>query len=134
MQAVSAPPARPRAAVWIARSIQTLVVLFMLFDMIGKLTKPAPVVDAFARQGMPIALAPVIGLLLLALTILYVIPRTSVLGAVLLTGYFGGAFTANLRAGFPPFETMFPILFGCLVWTPVYVLNERVRALLPIVR
>ncbi len=103
----------------------------MLFDVFGKYAKPGPVVSAFARQGMPIGLAPLIGTLLLVLTLLYVIPRTSVLGAVLLTGYFGGACAANMRAGFSLFETLFPVFFGILMWVPVYLLEPRVRALLP---
>ncbi|HLI95142.1 MAG TPA: DoxX family protein [Candidatus Baltobacteraceae bacterium] len=126
--------ARPRAAVPVARVLYVLAVLFMLFDVFGKFTLPAAVVDAFHRQGMPIALAPVIGGLLLALVILYVIPRTSVLGAVLLTGYLGGACAINMRAEFSAFETLFPVLFGVIVWIPIYLLNERVRALIPIRR
>lgn len=121
-----------RSATWTARIIQALVVLFMLFDVFGKYMRPEPVTSAFARQGMPIELAPLIGTLLLVLTVLYVFPRTSVLGAVLLTGYFGGACAANLRAGFTPFETLFPVLFGMLMWVPVYLLEPRVRALLPL--
>ena len=121
----------PRAALWTARALEILVVLFMLFDIFGKYMRPEPVVSAFARQGMPIALAPVIGTLLLILTVLYILPRTSVLGAVLLTGYLGGACAVNMRAGFSPFETIFPVLFGCLMWVPVYLLEPRVRALLP---
>lgn len=129
----SALPLQPsRTAAIAARTIEVLVVLFMLFDVFGKYTRPEPVVSAFARQGMPLALAPIIGTVLLVLAVLYVIPRTSVLGAVLLTGYFGGACVANMRAGFPPFETLFPVLFGILMWVPVYVLEPRVRALLPL--
>jgi len=120
-----------RSTLWTARAIEGLVVLFMLFDVVGKYLKPEPVVSAFARQGMPIALAPVIATLLLMLTVLYVLPRTSVLGAVLLTGYFGGACAANLRAGFSPFETLFPVMFGMLMWVPLYMLEPRLRTLLP---
>jgi len=123
-----------RTTGWTARAIEVLVVLFMLFDVIGKYMRPEPVVSAFARQGMPIALAPLIGTLLLLLTALYVVPRTSLLGAVLLTGYFGGACAANMRAGFSPFETLFPVLFGCMMWVPVYLLEPRVRLLLPLRR
>lgn len=117
-----------------ARTLQALVVLFLLFDVFGKFTRPEPVVSAFARQGMPIAFAPLIGTLLLVLTVLYVIPRTWVLGAVLLTGYLGGACATNMRAGFSPFETLFPVLFGIVMWVPVYLLEPRVRALLPLKR
>ncbi len=120
-----------QSTLWTARVIEVLVVLFMLFDVVGKYMRPAPVVDAFARQGMPLALAPLIGTLLLVLTVLYALPRTSVLGAVLLTGYFGGACAANMRAGFSLFETLFPVLFGILMWVPVYLLEPRLRAVLP---
>jgi hypothetical protein len=126
--------ARSGSVVWVARGITILVVLFMLFDVFGKFARPVQVVDAFARQGTPIGLAPLIGSLLLVLAILYALPRTSVLGAVLLTGYFGGACAVNLRAGFAPFEVLFPVLFGALVWTPLYLLDPDVRDLLPIRR
>jgi hypothetical protein len=117
-----------------ARVIYGLVVLFMLFDVFGKFTLPAAVLDAFHRQGMPVAFAPLIGGILLGIVVLYVVPRTSILGAVLLTGYLGGACATNMRAGFGPFETIFPVLFGVIAWVPVYLLNERVRALMPIRR
>jgi hypothetical protein len=123
-----------RSTSWSARILQTLVVLFMLFDVAGKYMLPEPVVSAFARQGMVVGLAPVIGTLLLVLAVLYVVPRTSVLGAVLLTGYLGGACAVNMRAGFTPFETIFPVLFGILMWVPVYMLEPRARLLLPFVR
>jgi hypothetical protein len=106
----------------------------MLFDAAGKIFIAPGVADAFHRQGMPLSLAPVIAALLLVLTALYVIPRTSIFGAVLLTGYFGGACACNLRAGFSAFETLFPVIFGVIVWIPIYLLNERVRSLIPIQR
>lgn len=120
--------------VWIARVLYGLATLFMLFDSGAKYFMAPGVADAFHRQGMPLSLAPAIATLLLVLVAAYVIPRTSVLGAVLLTGYFGGACACNLRAGFSPFETIFPVIFGAIVWTPIYLLNARVRALLPVLR
>lgn len=134
--AQSALPAPPVAkpAQWTARVLGTLLVLFLSFDVFGKFAMPQPVVDAFNRQGMPLSDASLIGGLLLTLVILYVIPATRVLGVVLLTGYLGGAVCANLRAGFSPFEVCFPIIMGVLVWTPVYLTDERVRALVPLRR
>ncbi len=132
----SAVNLRPRAgsAIWLARAIAALVVLFMLFDVAGKYMMPAAVTDAFARQGMPLHFAPLIATLLLVLTVLYVVPRTRVLGAVLVTGYLGGACATNLRASFTPFEVLFPVVFGILMWVPVYMSDDRVRALLPLRR
>jgi hypothetical protein len=124
------PTAKP--TIWIARALGAVTVLFLLFDVVGKLMKPQPVVDAFARQGMPISLSPVIGSILLALVVLYLFPKLRVFAAILLTGYLGGAVATNLRAGFSPFETLFPIIMGVFVWAPLYLTDERVRALLPV--
>ncbi len=131
---VSAAHRPIKSALWAARALGALIVLFMLFDAAGKFMKPAPVIDAFVRLGVPIALAPLIGSLLLGFTILYVIPRTNVLGAILLTGYLGGACATNLRGGAPPFEVIFPVLFGALMWTPVYIVNDTLRTLVPLRR
>jgi hypothetical protein len=122
-----------RPALWTARIIGALTVLFLVFDAIGKFLKPQPVADAFARLGLPIALAPAIGTLLLLLVVLYVIPRTRITAAILLTGYLGGAIAVNLRAGDPVFETLFPALVGILVWMPLYLLDERLRSIVPLV-
>ncbi len=106
----AASPALPiavsRGRLWTGRVLTTLTVLFMLFDAIGKLIRPAPapIADAFARLGFPLPLASSIAILLLVSTILYAVPRTTVLGAVLLTGYLGGAVAIQLRAGSSFFE------------------------------
>lgn len=115
---------------WTARGIGSVTILFLLFDIFGKLVRPQPVVDAFVREGIPVSLAPFIGSLLLLLVILYLVPTTRVLAAILMTGYFGGAVAVNLRAGAPLFEVLFPVIMGILVWAPVYLLDERVRAVL----
>lgn len=125
---------KSRTSVIIAWVLGVIVVAFMLFDIFGKFTRPQAVVDAFARQGMPLAMAPAIGAILLTLVILYLIPRTRFFATVLLTGYFGGAAATNWRAGDPTFEGIFPILFCVLVWGPIYLTDERVRALIPIRR
>jgi hypothetical protein len=116
---------------WTARALFALTVLFLLFDAFGKLTRPQPVIEAMARLGVPYALWPTIGLTLLAVVIVYAIPKTRVLGVVLLTGYLGGALAIQLRAGTPAFETLFPIIMAVIAWAPVYLLNARVRELIP---
>src|SRR6266404_9054565 len=98
-----------RRSVWIGRVLSGLVVLFLIPDGIIKFIKPAPVVDAFAHLGLPLSLANTIGILLLVCTAIYAFPRTAVLGAILLTGYLGGAVATHLRAGDPLFShILFP--------------------------
>jgi len=126
------PARQPRLTIWVARGLYAVTSLFMLFDSGAKFVVAPGVADAFHRQGMPLSLAPAIASLLLVLAVMYLIPRTSVFGAILLTGYFGGACACNLRAGFEPFETLFPVMFGVIVWAPIYLLNPRVRGLIPI--
>ena len=94
-----------------------------------KLMKPAPVVQGFAHFGYPESLALSIGILELACTVVYVIPRTSVLGAILLTGYLGGATATHVRIGDPFFV---PVGLGVLVWGGLFLRDDRLRALIPL--
>jgi hypothetical protein len=115
--------------------ISGLVTAFMLFDAIGKFVKPAAVVEAFARTGWPIELAATVGTILLFCTVLYVIPQTSVLGAILLTGYLGGAVATNLRLENPLFShTLFPVYFGVLVWIGLWLREPELEPVFPFVR
>ncbi len=74
------------------------------------------------------------GVLLLVCTAVYVIPRTAVLGAILLTGYLGGATAAQVRVNHPLFETVFPVMFGVLIWAGAVLREDRLRALIPLRR
>ena len=127
-------PATSRVQLWTGRMLSALSILFLLFDAAGKFAKPAPVVDAFARLGIPISLCTSIGLLLLVCTILYAFPRTSVLGAVLLTGYLGGAVAIHMRAGSSGFETVFPVILGVLAWGGIYLRWCGLRKIFPVAR
>ncbi len=119
---------QPTRRLWTGRIFSGLVVLFLVFDSMGKFFKPAAVVQGFARLGFPVSLSLAIGTILLACTILYAIPRTSILGAVLLTGYLGGAVASQLRAGEPLFGyVLFPVYFGILLWTGLYLREDRLR-------
>lgn len=121
----------PKRRLWAGRIISALAVLFMLFDGIGHLTMPAPVAEAFVRLGYPVPLGLGIGILELVCAVLYAIPRTSILGAILLTGYLGGATAANVRVCDPLFETLFPFIFGVVIWAGIFLRDDRLRALVP---
>lgn len=117
-------------SLWTGRALSTLLVLFLLLDAVMKFVKPASVLQACAQLGLPLNLVSSIGAILLVCTVLYAIPRTSILGAILLTGYFGGAVLSNLRVGNPLFtNTLFPVYFGALVWLGLYLRDARLRAL-----
>jgi len=127
----SEPVLISKTRVWTGRSISGLIVLFLVFDGVGKFLKPVPVVEAFARLGFPIELAPIIGGLLLACTLLYVIPQTSIAGAILMTGYLGGAVASQLRIGEPLLtHVLFPVYCGALLWAGLFLRNDRLRAFL----
>ncbi len=93
---------------------------------------PVQVVQACQRLGFPVNLSPTLGVLLTLSTLLYAVPRTAVLGAVLLTGYLGGAIAIQMRAGSPLFETVFPVLFGIVVWAGIYLRDCRLRRVFPV--
>jgi hypothetical protein len=119
---------------WTGRILSTLAVLSMLLDSFSHLAKPAPVAEAFVRLGYPLSLSFGIGILGLVCAAIYAIPRTSILGAILITGYLGGATAANLRVSDPLFETLFPIIFGVVVWSGIFLRNNLLRRLIPMQR
>lgn len=120
-----------KGALWAARIISGLVALFLLMDGAMKLVKPAFVVDETMRLGYPERVIVPIGIVLIVCTILYLIPKTVVLGAILLTGYLGGAVATHVRAGEPVFSVVFAIVFGVLVWLALYLRNPTLRLLIP---
>jgi hypothetical protein len=131
--AISNPiPSPSKRRLWGSRIITGLVVLFVLFDGVTKLVKERHVLDAAAELGYSADAMAWIGLLLLSCTAVYLIPRTSVLGAVLLTGYLGGAVASNVRIAHPVFECVFPIIFGVLVWARLFLHEPRLGLLLPL--
>jgi hypothetical protein len=125
----SATQAVSKTSLWAGRIISTLVVLFLLFDAVAKLMRIGPVLAAFTQLGFSTSLSVPIGAVLLVCTILYVIPTTSILGAILLAAYLGGATVTHLRAGQPFY---FPIIFGVLVWGGLYLRENRLHALIPL--
>jgi len=113
---------------WAGRIMSALPVLLLVSSAVMKFMKPAAVVEGFAHFGIPDSLIRSIGILELVCTIVYVIPQTSVLGAILVTAYLGGATVTHLRVGdsFVP-----PIILGVLVWGGLYLRDDRLRALIP---
>jgi hypothetical protein len=114
---------------WIGRVLSALASLFLLFDGIMKLVKPSVVVQSTLQLGYAESAILGIGLTLLVCTLLYIVPRTSILGAVLLTGYLGGAVASNIRAGMPVFNVVFPMIMAALLWGGLWFRDLRVRNL-----
>jgi uncharacterized membrane protein (UPF0182 family) len=124
-------PSESKARLWTGRILTGLVVLFLLFDGIAKVLKERHVLQASAEMGYSANVIAEIGALLLACVAIYLIPRAAVLGATLLTGYLGGAVEANVHAGHPIFECIFPVIFGVLVWAGVFLREPRLVRLMP---
>jgi hypothetical protein len=119
-------------SLWTGRILSGLAVAFLLFDAIIHVMKPAPVVDGFAKLGFPLSVAVPLGIIELVCVALYVIPRTSVFGAILLSGYLGGAIASQVRIGSPMISTtLFPIYVALFLWGGLYFRDDRVRALIP---
>lgn len=121
-----------KTKLWIGRIIGTLAILFLLVDGVMKLFKPAIVVEATRQLGYPESTIVGIGIALLVSTVLYIIPRTAILGAILLTGYLGGAVATHVRVGAGLFSILFPVIIAAFVWGGIYLRDERLRALVPL--
>jgi DoxX-like family len=126
----TAPVSKTR--LWAGRIMSWLPALFLLVDGVMKLIKPAAVVEATVKLGYPESVILGLGVVLLVCTLLYLIPRTCVLGAILLTGYLGGAVATHVRVGEGWFSILFPVIFGALLWGGLYLRDERLRQLIPL--
>lgn len=132
MQSDAQPAPSSKARRWIGLVMGTLPALFLLLDGAMKLAKPEPVVKATVELGFAESVIVPLGVVLLACTALYLIPKTAVLGAILLTGYLGGAVATHVHAGHGPFEILFPVVFGALLWGGLVLRDDRLRALVPL--
>ena len=127
----TAPVSKGR--LWTGCIMSALPALFLVMDGVMKLMKPDFVVKATVQLGYPENVIFPLGIVVLVCVILYVIPSTAVLGAILLTGYLGGAVATHVRVGDPLFShTLFPIYFAILLWGGLYLREERLRALIPL--
>ena len=123
------------AFIWVGRALTGLVAAFFVVDGTMKLIQPQFVIDATREIGWPTdsTTLTVLGILLLACTILYLVPRTAILGAILLTGYLGGAVASHARLSDPLFtHVLFGVYMGIFVWGGLWMRNPRIRALIPI--
>ena len=118
-----------KSSLWAGRILSALPVLFLLLDGVMKIVKPAFVVEATVQLGYPESVIVALGVVLVACTVLYLIPRTAVLGAILLTGYLGGAVATHVRVGGPLFSILMPVILGAMLWGGLYLRDERVRSL-----
>jgi hypothetical protein len=126
----AAPLSRPMWQLWTGRVLSALPVLLLVLSASMKLSHPPMVVETFVgKLGYPASVLPALAVLELFCTVVYVVPRTAVLGAVLMTGYLGGAVATHVRVG----EAFaLPLLLGVFVWAGLYLRDERIRALLPL--
>ena len=121
--------------IWIGRTLSALAILFLSFDTIVKVLRLPVAIDGTTQLGYPESSVFVIGIIQLVCLVLYVIPKTSVFGAILFTGYLGGAIATHLRIGSPLFtHILFPIYVAVLIWGGLYAREPRLRAVIPIRR
>jgi hypothetical protein len=120
---------------WAGWGASGLMIVFMLFDGVSKLALERHVVEATTQIGYPLDVIRPLGALSLACTLLYAIPRTAILGAILLTGYLGGAIASKVRIEDPLFSSvLFGAYFGVLVWGGLYLRDPQLRSLMPLRR
>jgi len=122
---------KSKAWLWTGWTISILSTLFMLMDAIMKIIMEKHAVDSSPQIGWPIDLLQPLGIVLLICTMLYIIPRTAVVGAILLTGYLGGAVAIMARAQAPGHPFLFPVVFGVLIWAGLFFRDNRVRSIIP---
>jgi len=122
-----------KAQVVTGRVLGAVAVLFLVMDGVMKLIRPESVLKASAPLGFTSDMLLGIGIVLLLCTVLYVVPRTSVLGAALLTAYLGGAVSIMVRFSMPLFNMVFPILFAVVLWISLWLRTPQLRRVFPII-
>ncbi len=114
-------------------ALSTVAVLFLLFDAVGKLARPQAVIEGTTQLGYPASVILPLGIIQMACLILYIVPRTSLIGALLWTGYLGGAVATHVRIGNPLFShILFPTYVALLLWLGLWLREQRLRVLLPL--
>lgn len=132
MQTALQTTPRPKAALWAGWTLSVLAILFLIPDAVIKVLQLPPAVEATVQLGYPASVVLTLGLIELVCLALYALPRTSILGAILLTGYLGGAIATHVRAGSPLFSIIFPIILALLIWGGIFLRERRLQALVPL--
>jgi hypothetical protein len=130
MQTDVEPRRVSKAALWVGWILSVLPALALLLSASAKLAKPAGITDGFGKLGWPVEYATGLGILEISCVVVYLIPQTAVLGAILMTGYLGGAIATHVRIG--EFGIIPQIVLGVLVWLGLYLRDPRLRALAPL--
>ena len=120
-----------KGAQWAGYIVTALPALVLLLDGVMKIFKPAFVVDATVKLGYAESVIIPLGIVMVISTVLYLVPQTSILGAILLTGHLGGAVATHVRAGGGAFPVLFPVIIGVLIWGGLYLRDSRLRLLIP---
>jgi len=131
MSAITTTTEVSKSAQWAGYLLSVLPSLFLLLDAVMKLFKPSFVVEATTKLGYQESVIVPLGIVLLVCTVLYLVPLTSVLGAILLTGYLGGAVATHVRMSEGAFPILFPVIIGGLIWGGLYLRDPRIRAQIP---
>jgi hypothetical protein len=126
----SAAGSNSKTMIWAGRILSALAVLFLILDGVVKVVSLPPAIDASVSLGLPANLVPRLGVLLLVCVAVYVVPRTAVLGALLITGYLGGAIAVHARNGSELFSLVFPLILAAMVWGGLVLRDKEVRSLL----
>ena len=121
-----------KTRLWAGLIISALPAVLLLMDGVMKLFKPRFVVEPTVQLGYPESVIIPIGIVLVVSTVLYLVPRSSFLGAILLTGYLGGAVATHVRVGGGLFPVLFPVVFGVLIWLGLYLRDVRLSTLVPL--
>jgi hypothetical protein len=131
MSIIDATVKPSKALWWTGVVVSALPAAFLLLGSIMNILKPASVVEATEKAGLSPALLVPLGSVLLVSTLLYIFPKTAGLGAILLTGYLGGAVATHVLHSDPWSNIFFPVIFGILIWGGLYLRDPRVRAIVP---
>ena len=124
-----------KTQVVVGRVLSGLAIAFLTFDSVGKLLRVQPVIDGTIQLGYPTSIIIPLGIILLSCVLIYAVPRTSVIGAMLLTGYLGGAVATHARLEHPLLShTLFPIYVAVIIWAGLVLRDARLRILLPVGR